>query len=416
MSGVFSAEFLTAMFSAFGGGVILNVMPCVFPLLAVKTLSLVRQSKESSDSKLLKKAGLAYLAGILCTLWALFGILILLRQAGQNLGWGFQFQSPIFTGAMALLFFGMAASLGGWLDISVPSFLLPQGLTSKDGLWGEFFAGLLSVLVASPCTAPLMAPAIGYALSQPAPHALAIAGALGLGYGIPFVLLCYFPKALKWLPRPGAWMNTFKEALSFPLLGAGLWLLWVFGRQTDSEMLVLLLSTLLFVVFLYWLSRKIRIAKQFVTLALLGIGAASLVFTAKAINSWKRPVGEQAGNASTSGSHGLVWQPFSPDLVEALRSRQSLIFVDFTADWCLSCKVNEKVVFGSEEVREEIKKRNISLVKADWTNEDPVITTALEKFGRSGVPLYLVYLPGEKEPKILPQILSPEIFLNAFRN
>lgn len=402
---------LGAALGAFAGGILLNLMPCVFPVLGIKISSLLRQNHGGS----LRAAGLWYMAGTLCTTLALALTLFFLREGGRSIGWGFQLQSAAFVGGMALVFSLMGCHLLGWFTLEFPARLIPQSLAGHAGSLGEFCSGVLSVLVATPCSAPFMAPAIGFALSQGLPANLAVFGALGTGVALPFVALCFFPRLARALPRPGRWMDTFKQFLAFPMFAGAIWLFWVFSRQTDSTHVLLLCLTLFLACFLMWVARIWSASPRRLVLAVLS--ALNLAFAAAVLQgSALAPSVDASPTARDPSVKSALWLPFSPGLVKELRAQRRIVFIDFTADWCLSCKANEKAVFSSQEVMDTLRKFDVALVKADWTNEDPAITAALAEFGRSSVPLYLLYHPGSSEATVLPQILTPGIFLEAFHN
>ena len=289
--------------------------------------------------------------------------------------------------------------------------MVPQGLQNKDGIIGEFWAGALVAIVATPCSAPFMASAIGYALSQPPTTILLVFTSLGLGLASPFLILTIFPKLSKYLPKPGNWMVLLKEIFAFPMFATSLWLLWVYGKQKGVDGVIWLLAAVVAISMLVWAintNHFKRRGKWIVALLALFLTGYSIQY------SLEQKVKKQTTTGVETDDRGLEWHQFSPTIVQELLDSGKKVFVDYTADWCVSCKANEKVIFSSDLVKEELKKQNFALVKADWTSEDDVITESLESFGRSGVPLYLMY-GGEshkEEPLMLPQLLTPDIFIN----
>ena len=399
---------------AFLGGVILNAMPCVFPMLGIKLMSVVKKS--GATTKTVRLSGILYTLGVVMSFLVFAAVIAVLKASGKQVGWGFQLQSPVFIAALASLFVLITLNFFGMFEVYVPSWLIPQKMQQKDGLSGEFFAGVMVALVASPCTAPFMASALGYALSQPVPVMMLTFMFLGLGLGAPFLLLTFFPRFANYLPKPGAWMITLRQLLGFPLLLTVAWLVWVFAKQTDIDRAVALLCGLIGLAFFVWVRQKVRrlgiLSVVILTvLALMPMGYAYY-------EALDKPPKKIVQNDATSGEqlvekHGVKWHVFTPEKASELTEMGKTVFVDFTAAWCITCQANAKAVFGSQKVLDTINNRgDVALIIADWTDEDEQIALALESFGRSGVPLYLVYKP-EQEVKILPQILTPDIFLEG---
>jgi cytochrome c biogenesis protein CcdA len=326
---------LVSMAFAFLGGILLNVMPCVLPVLSIKVLGFIQAPRE-----VIRRHGLLYGAGVVLSFLALAGLLISLRAGGEKLGWGFQLQSPVFVGFLALLFLFLALNLWGAFEVGT-SLTRLGGLLKESSDWNAFLSGVLAVFVATPCTAPFMGSALGVALTQPVPTALAIFASLGVGMAVPYVLLSFFPGAVRWLPKPGPWMARLKKILSLLLFGTFIWLAWVLALQLNGE-------------------------------------------------------------KTTT---------FSQARVEAILAEGRPVFVDFTAAWCITCQVNERTTLSTEKVKAAFRAHNVEVLVADWTNRDPHITTALEQFGRNGVPLYILYWPG-RDPVILPTVLTPDIVVN----
>ncbi|UTA47588.1 protein-disulfide reductase DsbD [Simiduia sp. 21SJ11W-1] len=387
-----NTSWLVAVLLAMVGGAILNLMPCVFPVLSIKALSLANSGEDASHRRL---HGWAYTAGVVLSFVAIAGALLLVRAGGEAVGWGFQLQSPALVLGLVYLFFILAMALLGMLELGANLSNIGSGLAAKGGLKGSFFTGTLATLVASPCTAPFMGTALGYAMTQPAAASLSVFAALGLGMALPFLALTYLPNLHRWLPKPGAWMETFKEVLAFPLLLTGIWLLWVLGRQTSVDQLTLALCGLLSLGFGLWAWRRGGTFARLVAVAAVALA----LYLPSSLSS-----DEQDGG----------WEPYSAASWETLRARGQPVFVNVTADWCLTCLANEKLVFSKRDTQIEIADADLLLVKADWTKYNPEITALLARYQRNGVPLYLMF-PADPnaEPEILPQILTPDIFMGA---
>ncbi len=396
---------------AFVGGLILNLMPCVFPVLALKAISLLESTDINPAER--RMHGLVYTAGAVSSFMFVAGVLMLLRASGQELGWGYQLQSPWFVAALVYLFFLMGLSFSGAIELGSGLAGVGQGLVEKGGMTGSFFTGVLAVVVASPCTAPFMGASLGFALTQPMPVALTVFFALGLGMAAPFLLLSIVPGLGRLLPRPGNWMVTLKEVLAFPMYLTGIWLLWVLGRQAgiDAAMLVLI-GCLLIAIALYfwkkmhWHHRGVAVAAIIGATAILGSGVLRPIESASAqVVDTAFPVTEE-GDALA----------YSPDRLAALKSDGGPIFLDVTADWCITCKANERVALDTDVVKAAMAERHIRYMVADWTRRDAEVSRLLAQYNRSGVPLY-VYFPGGGKPAVvLPQLLSKEKVLAAFNN
>lgn len=380
------------------GGLILNLMPCVFPVLSLKIMGFVQQAH--GDPKLIRRHGLAFAGGVLVSFWALAALLLALKASGAAVGWGFQLQSPAFVFGLTALLWALGLSQSGVYEAGLG--LTRLGGHQGHGVWGSALTGMLATVVATPCTAPFMGPALGYGLTASAGEALAVFTALGLGMASPYIALSWRPGLLKRLPKPGAWMEGFKQLMAFPLYGTALWLMWVFGTQQGHDLLFEALLGLLVLTMGLWAWGRLqrRGSARWLTHLLAGI----LVLGGVAL-------GVQAG-APPSPQEGVeLWRPWSPETLASLRSEEAPVFVNFTADWCLSCKVNEKVVFDTDPIRDAFSDRGIIALKADWTRKDEHIAAALAAHGREGVPLYLYYAPGAEAPVILPQILTAETVL-----
>ncbi len=402
-----------ALLFAFLGGVILNLMPCVFPILSMKALSLVRMGHTGRQEA--QQSGLLYTAGILVAFALAGGVLVVLREAGQAVGWGIQMQFPLVNLGLGLLMLAIALNLLGVFEFGARAAGIGQALTAGNERRAAFFTGLLAVVVATPCTAPFMAGALGYALVQPVPVALGIFLALGLGLAFPYLLISFVPSLGRIMPRPGPWMATFRSILAFPMLATAVWLFWILGKQLGaSSMAVALLAAVFFAFSLWAFGRVFGSAHPW---PWRGVAAAALVVTlltgAKVEDYRIDPAALADGHAGTLGQ--LTLERFTPKRVADYVESGQPIFVYFTADWCVNCKVNEGVALASEKVGTAFRERGIKVLEGDWTNQDPVITEWLQRHGRVGVPLYLYFPEGSSvaEPAVLPQILLPDIVIAA---
>jgi thiol:disulfide interchange protein DsbD len=379
-------------------------MPCVFPVLFIKGLSLVQTGAEERHR--LRTHGLVYAAGILVSFWALVAILLGLRSAGSHLGWGFQFQSPVFLSLMAALLFFLGLSLAGQFEIGLTLTSAGGSLAEKQGYAGSFFTGVLAVIVATPCTAPFMGVALGYALSQTAIVTFTVFTTLALGLAAPYVALTLQPAWTRILPRPGAWMEVLKQSVSVPIFGTVIWLAWVIANSYGASMLVALLTSFLLLAIAGWFLGRWPASRLSTTVATLIVAAVVAIATFAPGQLVSAP-------ASASASSSTGWQPWSAEAVQNYQSQGRPVFVDFTASWCLSCQVNERVALGKPEVQKAFADANVVLMRADWTRYDDNITRALNELGRSGVPTYAIYAPGENDPRVLPEVLTPGIVTNA---
>jgi len=364
------------------------------------------------DVRRLRLEGLAFGAGVVITFVALAGLLLAFRAAGEQLGWGFQLQSPAVVAALAILFFVLALNLSGAFEFAtlVPS--SAAGWNARNPYVNAVLSGVLAVVIASPCTAPFMGAALGFALAQPAALTLLVFVALGLGMALPFVLLTWFPGWRRMLPRPGAWMERMKQFLAFPLYATVAWLVWVLGAQVDNDAVVRLLVTLVVLAFALWAWRTFRGGggRAWSVLGLAGFaGAVILVAPLFGVAADKDAPTPQA--RSTGGAID-PWQAYTPARLEALNASGKPVFVDFTAAWCVTCQVNKRLVLNDVGIKDEFSRRGVELVRADWTRRDPDITRALAAFGRQGVPVYVLYRPG-KEPLLLPEVLQKQTMLDA---
>jgi len=389
------------------GGVLLNLMPCVFPVLSLKALGLARHAHESPG--VVRAHGLAYTAGVLVCFALVAGALIALRAAGEQIGWGFQLQSPMFVALLAYFMFALALSLSGVFEIGGRLMGVGGHWADRPGYSGSFATGALAVVVATPCTAPFMGAALGFALTQPWSISLTVFLALGLGLALPYLLLSFSPALLRFLPRPGPWLERGKQLLAFPLYATAAWLVWVLSQQAGPDGVAAALAGMILIAFAIWLAQTVRAAGR--GWRLTGrVGAAVALVLALGLTRLPNTDLEPA-HAAASPSSAVAWEPFSPARLAELQAAGRPVFVNFTAAWCITCLVNERVALSSARVAMELANREIVALKADWTHRDPVITTALAAFGRGGVPLYLLYSPQAAEPVILPQILTEALVL-----
>ena len=381
---------------AFLGGAILNLMPCVFPILSLKVLSFARSSEHDRHLH-----SWLYTAGVIASFVLVAALLILLQQAGQAIGWGFQLQSPGFVIALAYLFVAMGLSLSGLVEFGGSLMNTGSGLANRGGLSGSFFTGVLAVVVASPCTAPFMGTALGFALGQPPQVALLVFVALGAGMAAPLLLLGYSGAARRWLPKPGAWMDTLKQLLAFPLYATAIWLLWVAGRQTGVNTMAAALSGALLLALGLWLWRHGKWSKAL---------ALACVLAAFGLGSWRATDENGAGSAGLADGK-VAW---SAQAVAELRAAGTPVFVDVTADWCITCKANESAVLLSADVTAAFAAAGVVYMVADWTNYDADIAAFLRRHNRNGIPLYLMYpADPDLEPLLLPQLLTRGTVLEA---
>ncbi len=393
---------LTAIGLAFLGGIILNLMPCVFPVLFLKGLALLQSSGQ--ERKHLRSHGLVYTLGILVSFWVIVGVLLALRAGGSQAGWGFQLQSPIFLTLLAAGIFFFALSLAGLFDIGLSLTSVGGDLAQKQGYTGSFFTGVLATVVATPCTAPLMGAAIGFALAQPAGITFAIFTALGLGLAAPYLLLSFQPAWTRLLPRPGAWMEIFKQITAVIFFATVIWLVYVYGSLFAGGAsggqgiyrVALLLGCFLMLTIAGWVLGKWP-ARWSSTIAAILIAALGLAI----------PLYQPKDTT-------LVWAPYSQQALNQARAAGHPVFIDFTAAWCLSCQVNERLVLKSADVQHQFSKNNVTLLRADWTQYDPEITRQLASINRSGVPTYVIYpAPVNSTPDVLPELLTKDIVLTA---
>jgi thiol:disulfide interchange protein DsbD len=398
---------------AFLGGLLLNLMPCVFPVLFLKGLALVRSGSEERHS--LRLHGYVYAAGIVVSFWVLVGVLLGLRAAGGALGWGFQFQSPVFLSLMAALLFFLGLSLAGQFEIGLSITSAGGSLAAKQGYAGSFFTGVLAVVVATPCTAPFMGAAIGYALAESGGVTFAVFTALALGLAAPYVALTMQPAWTRWLPKPGAWMELLKQAVSVPIFATVIGLAWVLAQAYGATMLAVLLVSFLLLAIAGWFLGRWPAQRWATAVAIVIVICAAGLSVASA-KTVAVPGPESGKTLTTHSSSSDEWQPWTADLEAKYKAQGRPVFIDFTASWCLSCQVNERVALDRPEVLKAFRDANVVLLKADWTQHDDALTRALAALGRSGVPAYALYVPGESNPRMLPEVLTPGIVTGALNN
>ncbi|KAB2913710.1 MAG: thiol:disulfide interchange protein [Hyphomicrobiaceae bacterium] len=398
---------LQAALAAFAGGLILNLMPCVFPVLSIKVLGLIKHAGQSPAH--VRMHGLSYTAGVVAAFLALAGALLTVRAAGAEVGWGFQLQSPVVVALLAYVLFAMGLSLSGVYHFGGALQGLGSGLAQRSGLSGSFFTGVLAVVVATPCTAPFMGTALGFAMTQPAIVGLAVFLALGLGLALPFLILTLAPRLVARLPRPGAWMETLKQALAFPIYATVAWLVWVLGQQVGPTGLFAALFGLVLVALAAWSFSVSQTAGSIGRRVAASLTIASLAAAGLAVAGLEQDRALSADTAQPASASGV--EVFSQRRLDELRAANRPVFVNLTAAWCITCLVNERAVLATGAVKAAFAGKNIAYLKGDWTNRNPEITRVLERHGRSGVPLYLLYA-GTGEPVVLPQILTSAIVLD----
>ena len=386
------------------GGVLLNLMPCVFPVLSLKVLGF---ATHGGDRATMRKHGLAFAAGVVVSFWLLAAVLVALRAAGSQLGWGFQLQSPVVVAGLALLFFVLALNLSGLFEIRL---LLPSSLAgwnAKNPYVNDALSGVLAVVIASPCSAPFMGAALGYALTSSIASTWIVFTTLGVGMALPYLALAYFPAWRSKLPKPGAWMRRLRQLLAFPLYATVIWLAWVLGAQLDNDAVARLAATLLMVALALWAWQTMRTggARAWGAAAIASLAAAMVV-------GWPVAAGVASEGAKPAVAASEPWQDYTPQRVAQLVAAGQPVFVDFTAAWCVTCQVNKRLVLNTDAVRQAFAQGNVALVRADWTRRDPVIGAALAALGRDGVPVYVLYRP-DKAPLLLSELLSKQEVLAA---
>jgi thiol:disulfide interchange protein len=393
-----------ALVFALVGGALLNLMPCVFPILSLKLLGFAGHAHQR---RALLAGGLAYSAGVVLSFVALAALLLALRAGGEQIGWGFQLQSPLFIAALAVLFTLIALNLAGLFEFGT---LLPSGLASmrlRHPLADSALTGVLAVAVASPCTAPFMGAALGLAFTLPPAQALSLFAALGVGMALPYLAVSAWPGLARAMPRPGAWMASFKTAMAFPMLATVVWLAWILGQQTGIDGVAALLAVLVALAFALWAWGRIE-SGRFARTAWSATGVVLLgTVLAWALPSWRE------AHATPSSPAAARWQTWSPERVAALQAEGRTVFVDFTAAWCVTCQVNKRTTLGNAAVLADFDAQRVVLLRADWTRRDAAISAELARLGRNGVPVYALYRPGQAMPALLPELLSPQALRDA---
>ena len=387
------------------GGLLLNVMPCVFPILSLKALSIVQTAAKSPG--LAARNGIIFTAGVLLSFALIAGALLILRAGGEAIGWGFQLQSPLFVLLLAWLIFAMALQFSGVWSFGERWMGMGQNLTATRSSLGSFATGVLAVIVATPCTAPFMGTALGYALSQPAWISMAVFLSLGLGMALPWLLISLWPGLSAILPRPGPWMERVKQVLAFPLYATAAWLIWVLAQQVDQQSLLYAMLSLVVIALALWFWQNARFAGG--AWGRSAVVPLVLVFGMMGALLWKL-----GPSAQLADSTEQTWEHYDAGALAGYRAEGTPVLVNFTAAWCITCLVNEKVVLGTEDIQAALRKQAVVYMKGDWTNRDPAITRVLEQYGRSGVPLYLLF-PSDPDGDVtvLPNILTRGIVLDA---
>ena len=395
-----SISFLQAIIFAFLGGLILNLMPCVFPIISLKILSFISMSEQSKSK--IRNHALVFCAGVLVSFLIIGITLISLKQAGNFLGWGFQLQSPIIVSFLSILMFLIGIIL--LMDVDIGSSLTRLGSIGSSNLQGSFLTGVLAVIVASPCTAPFMGAALGYALIQPSGETIPVFLSLGTGFAFPYLFLSIFPSLVDRMPRPGSWMVTLKEFFAFPMFATSLWLIWVYSFQTDLDAVVSLLIVLLIISLFFWLAFKFKniLIRAILFLMVIFI----IIIHSITINSY-----DTNGSIKNSSlvSDNINWYS---DIENIYQEEDQAYFINYTAAWCITCQANDKIALSKPKIKQYFKENNIKYVVADWTNKDREILKSLEKYQRNGVPLYIYWKPSMQKPLILPSILTEQLLLD----
>ena len=398
-----SISLLTGIIFAFLGGIILNAMPCVFPILSIKILSFIEQSQGSKEK--LFHHGLVFSAGVLTTFLAVSALLIFLRASGEAIGWGYQLQSPWVVSLLIYLFVVIGIVFMGNIVLGSSFGNLGTLVQNQKDLTSSFFTGVLAVVVASPCTAPFMGPALGLALLQPGLKSILIFLALGIGFSLPYLILSIYPQLLSKLPKPGEWMQTLKQIMAFPMWASALWLAWVLSSQVDMQSVFAVLLGALLIALGLWLLEKTQNSASILRRVTLIFSLGLMIFSI-----WLLPIASDNNSPSLKNEENA----FSVQKLNSLRSEQKMVFLNFTADWCITCKVNEAIALNQDKVKRVLDEKNIIYLKADWTRKDPEIASMLASYGRTGVPLYLLF-PSQGDPIILPELLTEDLLLDFLK-
>jgi thiol:disulfide interchange protein len=407
---------IAAILLAVAGGIVLNLMPCVLPVLSIKVLALVQHS--GSTQREMRLHGTAYAAGVLASFAIIGGALMGLRATGAEIGWGFQLQSPVFVTLLIYLLFAVGLNLSGVFSVGARMTGIGSDLALRGGYAGSFFTGALATLVATPCTAPFMAAAVGYAITQPWFVSLAVLEAIGVGLALPYLIIAFSPRARRLLPKPGLWMLRLKEMLAFPVYATAVWLVYVLSQQAGASGATAALAGLVLIAFAAWLYEAVSLSEG--RWRNWGVGLSTLAVTGALGLLYLVDDGDPSRASPIAGGESLDWQPFSQARLDALRVAGKPIFVDFTAAWCITCKVNERIALADPAVVKAFADGGVAALRADWTRQDASITRVLEANGRAGVPLYLFYpkpagLGEPRLPIILPQILTAASILREIR-
>jgi thiol:disulfide interchange protein len=402
---------IEALLFALLGGLILNLMPCVFPVLAMKAAAFARLAGHERSA--MRRDGISYTSGVLVSFAVMALLVIAIRASVGDVSWGFQFQSPVFSLLIAYLFFVVGLNLSGFFEVGSRFAGVGQGLAARGGTVGAFFTGVLAVIVATPCTAPFMAAALGFALTQPAPQTVAVLLALGLGLALPYLLLSLTPALQRLMPRPGPWMDRLRQFLAFPMYASAVWMIWVLTQQTGADGVIYALGGMILIAFAIWLLRIGSGASAATWLRRVVAAVAVLLAFAAALKLEDGPAtAASASGGAAAGVNFDGWERFSRERMNQAVAASKPVFVDFTAAWCITCLVNERVALETTAVRHAFEQAGVVKLKGDWTNRDPEITSLLKDLGRAGVPLYLLWVPGAAQPKILPQVLTESLILS----
>ena len=400
---------LTAILAAFVGGIILNLMPCVFPVISLKALGILRHE---GDAKSARTEGLGFLLGVIFTMLVLAGILLALRAGGTAVGWGFQLQSPMVIAVLALIILGAALNLLGVFEVGLSLQRAGEISVGSGAFVRSALTGALAIVVATPCSAPFMAGAVGYALVQPPVASLAIFLSLAIGFAAPFTLVSLFPAIAKRLPRPGAWMDILKRGLAFPMLGAFAWLVWVLTQQAGTTALLAMLMCAVVVSFAAWLYGMAQ-RRRYIGQSYKALLAATVVLFIAAVSPLPGVMHIQPSPPELARVENITQVKWSPQTVEEMRGHGKAIFVDFTASWCITCLVNERTSLSTAAVKQALASTNTIYMVADSTKFNADIDDAMTAFGQGGLPLYVVYPADGSAPKVLPQVLTPTIVVDA---
>ncbi len=406
-----SASLPGTLLLALIGGLILNLMPCVFPVLGIKIMGFVNQS--GHDKKKVMMHGLVFALGVLLSFWTLATVLAILRAGGDKIGWGFQLQSPAFVFTLAAVMLVFAMNMSGVFEFGLSATGVGSDLQMKSGYAGSFFTGVLATVVATPCSAPFLAPALGAALALSTLESFAIFTAIAIGLAAPYLLLSISPAAIKVLPRPGAWMETFKQFMAFPLYATVGYLIWVLAGQTGDEGLQNVLFGLVLVALGVWVYGRWNAPGSTAGRARFGVAGLIVAASAGLWLGW--PHFANAAATGSTDAPAVVWEPWSPEAVAKLRADGRVVYVDFTARWCATCQANKKLVFHNDDVLRYFAGKKIATLRGDWTNQDPRITAELAKYNRSAVPFNVIWLPGKNSPVLLPELLSANLVLDALK-